>query len=60
MTEQQFSLDGEQIAFRVTDTRVQAHIQIQYQGAAKDFSWVVPVHSPTVPLPAITRSSRTG
>jgi hypothetical protein len=35
---------GEQIAFFVGEDHVQAHIQIQYQGEAARFAWVVPVH----------------
>src|SRR3954453_22793987 len=34
---------GERIVFGVHDGAVEAHIQIQYQGAAKKFSWVVPM-----------------
>ncbi len=36
---------GEKILFLVDEAggSVEAHIQIQYQGAAEDFSWVVPV-----------------
>jgi len=34
---------GERIVFGVRDNTVEAHIQIQYQGAAEKFSWVVPM-----------------
>lgn len=34
---------GEQIVFSIDDQGVTAHIQIQFQGNAKDFAWVVPV-----------------
>jgi MYXO-CTERM domain-containing protein len=34
---------GERIVFGVRDNTVEAHIQIQYQGAAEEFSWVVPM-----------------
>jgi len=34
---------GERIVFGVKDNLVEAHIQIQYQGAAEKFSWVVPM-----------------
>ncbi|MFL5349690.1 MAG: DUF2330 domain-containing protein [Hyalangium sp.] len=34
---------GERIVFGVHDGAVEAHIQIQYQGAAQKFSWVVPM-----------------
>ncbi len=34
---------GERIVFGVRDNLVEAHIQIQYQGAAEKFSWVVPM-----------------
>ncbi len=34
---------GENILFVLDEGRVTAHIQIAYQGAAEDFSWVVPV-----------------
>lgn len=34
---------GERIVFGVSDNTVEAHIQIQYQGAAEKFSWVVPM-----------------
>lgn len=46
---------GEQILFAVEGDQVEAHVQIQYQGAAEDFSWVVPVPS----LPEIGVSSST-
>ena len=36
---------GEQILFAVEGTTVTAHIQIQYQGAAEKFSWVLPLPS---------------
>jgi MYXO-CTERM domain-containing protein len=36
---------GEQIIFSVTQSHVTAHIQISYQGQAKDFAWVVPVQT---------------
>src|SRR3954463_2133969 len=38
---------GENILFVMDGANVEAHIQIQYQGDAKRFAWVVPV--PTVP-----------
>jgi MYXO-CTERM domain-containing protein len=42
---------GEQILFSVNGSHVTAHIQISYQGAAKDFAWVVPVAAkPTITL----------
>jgi hypothetical protein len=34
---------GERIVFGVKENVVEAHIQIQYQGAAEKFSWVVPI-----------------
>lgn len=34
---------GERIVFGVHNGAVEAHIQIQYQGAAEKFSWVVPM-----------------
>ena len=34
---------GERIVFGVRDNTVEAHVQIQYQGAAEKFSWVVPM-----------------
>ena len=34
---------GERIVFGVRENVVEAHIQIQYQGAAEKFSWVVPM-----------------
>ena len=46
---------GEQILFAVEGNEVEAHVQIQYQGAAEDFSWVVPVPS----LPEVGVSSST-
>lgn len=46
---------GEQILFAVEGDEVEAHVQIQYQGAAEDFSWVVPTPS----LPEIGVSSST-
>jgi hypothetical protein len=36
---------GERIAFFVDDGKVTAHVQIFYQGAAREFAWVVPVAS---------------
>jgi hypothetical protein len=42
---------GEQILFAVDGTNVTAHIQIQYQGRAQDFSWVLPL--PTTPTFAV-------
>ncbi len=36
---------GEQIVFSMRPDGVTAHILIQYQGNARDFSWVVPVMS---------------
>ncbi|MEB3285036.1 MAG: DUF2330 domain-containing protein [Candidatus Sericytochromatia bacterium] len=38
---------GERIVFFADGKTVTAHVQIQYQGAAKDFSWIVP--TPTQP-----------
>lgn len=38
---------GERIIFFADGETVTAHVQIQYQGAAKDFSWIVP--TPTQP-----------
>lgn len=34
---------GERIVFGVRGNTVEAHVQIQYQGAAENFSWVVPM-----------------
>ena len=34
---------SEQIIFRQEGNRITAIVQIQYQGTAEDFSWVVPV-----------------
>jgi MYXO-CTERM domain-containing protein len=42
---------GENILFVMGEQRVEAHIQIQYQGAAKKFAWVLPV--PAVPTVAV-------
>ena len=39
---------GERILFAVEGTTVTAHIQIQYQGEAEKFSWVVPLPSEPV------------
>ncbi|MCI0570891.1 MAG: DUF2330 domain-containing protein [Myxococcaceae bacterium] len=36
---------GENIVFGVHGRRVEAHVQIQYQGEAEKFAWVVPVPS---------------
>src|SRR5687768_17048727 len=36
---------GEQIIFSVSQNHVTAHIQISFQGQAKDFAWVVPVQT---------------
>ena len=36
---------GERIVFGVSGNAVEAHIQIQYQGDAKKFSWVVPMQA---------------
>jgi hypothetical protein len=36
---------GENILFVVDGTSVEAHIQIQYEGAASRFAWVIPVQS---------------
>jgi Uncharacterized protein conserved in bacteria (DUF2330) len=42
---------GERIVFGVSGNSVEAHIQIQYQGEAKKFAWVVPVQAkPTLAL----------
>src|SRR5687768_17918217 len=38
---------GERIVFAHRDGKVIAHIQIQYQGEANDFAWLLPV--PSVP-----------
>jgi hypothetical protein len=38
---------GERIAFAMADGQVTAHIQIQYQGTASDFGWLLPL--PAVP-----------
>src|SRR4051812_10293852 len=38
---------GERIAFAMADGQVTAHIQIQYQGSASDFGWLLPL--PSVP-----------
>ncbi len=42
---QQVPIDqsGEYILFSVDELGVRAYIQVQYQGAAEDFAWVVPV-----------------
>ncbi len=42
---QQIDQTGERVLFVIDEEsgRVQAHIQIQFQGDANDFSWVVPV-----------------
>lgn len=37
---------GERIVFVQEGDEVVSHVQIQYTGSAKDFSWVVPVPSP--------------
>lgn len=44
---------GEQILFAVENGRVEAQIQVDYVGAAEEFSWVVPVPS----LPEVGVSS---
>ncbi|HYO74030.1 MAG TPA: DUF2330 domain-containing protein, partial [Archangium sp.] len=36
---------GERIVFAVNGSSVEAHVQIQYQGEAKKFAWVVPVQA---------------
>ncbi|AKJ04118.1 uncharacterized protein (TIGR03382 family)/MYXO-CTERM domain-containing protein [Archangium gephyra] len=36
---------GERIVFGVNGSSIEAHIQIQYQGEAKKFAWVVPVQA---------------
>jgi hypothetical protein len=42
---------GERIAFAMQDGQVTAHIQIQYQGTATDFGWLLPLPSvPTLEL----------
>jgi hypothetical protein len=38
---------GEQIVFAHEDGQVVAHIQIQYEGAAEEFGWLLPV--PSIP-----------
>ncbi|MBT9555011.1 MAG: DUF2330 domain-containing protein [Myxococcales bacterium] len=42
---------GEQIVFGVEGTTVTAHIRVNYQGGAEDFSWVLPL--PTEPTVAV-------
>src|SRR5262249_48440968 len=42
---------GENILFVMDGQSVEAHIQIQYQGEASRFAWVVPV--PTVPTVSV-------
>jgi len=42
---------GERIVFGVKENVVEAHIQIQYQGSAEKFSWVVPM--PALPKLAV-------
>ncbi len=39
---------GENILFALNGTEVEAHIQIQYEGAAERFAWVIPL--PAVPV----------
>jgi MYXO-CTERM domain-containing protein len=46
---------GEQILFSINGSHVTAHIQISYQGEAKDFAWVVPVAQ----KPVISLGSKT-
>jgi MYXO-CTERM domain-containing protein len=42
---------GEKILFAIADGQVTAHIQIQYQGTAQDFGWLLPLPSiPTLEL----------
>lgn len=42
---------GERIIFAIADGQVTAHIQIQYQGDAADFGWLLPLPSvPTLEL----------
>ena len=42
---------GERIVFGVNGNQTEAHIQIQYQGAAEKFAWVVPVQArPTLSI----------
>lgn len=36
---------GENIVFGIRGNRVEAHVQIQYQGDAERFAWVVPLHA---------------
>ncbi|WNG37246.1 DUF2330 domain-containing protein [Archangium violaceum] len=36
---------GERIVFGVSGNSVEAHIQIQYKGAAEEFAWVVPMQA---------------
>ncbi len=36
---------GEKIAFAVGDGHIDVHVQIQYAGDARQFSWVVPLHA---------------
>jgi MYXO-CTERM domain-containing protein len=36
---------GERIVFGVNGSSIEAHVQIQYQGEAKKFAWVVPVQA---------------
>jgi MYXO-CTERM domain-containing protein len=46
---------GEQILFSIDGNHVTAQIQISYQGAAKDFAWIVPVAT----KPKISLGTRT-
>ena len=44
---------GEEIIFDIQNGKVEAHVSISYQGEAKDFSWVIPVHGvPTLKVGA--------
>lgn len=36
---------GEDIIFVMTDSQVEAHIRIEYEGEAENFAWVIPVQS---------------
>jgi len=43
--QQRVDQTGEQILFSVNGTKISAHIQINYQGEAENFSWVLPMPS---------------
>ena len=46
---------GENILFVRRGSQIQAHIQIQYEGDAERFGWVIPLQS--VPVPAVPAGS---